>query len=152
MYESRASMGPSGTVLEDYAPRAAAKGRDIHGRRGVWRRQRCNFNISPGEASHAQSSVHTEVVHSRDCQLTSFMVLTLHPVPLSDFFLICPFSWSLTLFSSLTDYAVEEKPSQISVMQQLEDGGPDPLVFVLNANLLAMVKIVNCKLEICSLK
>uniref|UniRef100_H0V4K6 Zinc finger FYVE-type containing 9 n=1 Tax=Cavia porcellus TaxID=10141 RepID=H0V4K6_CAVPO len=33
------------------------------------------------------------------------------------------------------DYAVEEKPSQISVMQQLEDGGPDPLVFVLNANL-----------------
>ncbi|XP_077005771.1 zinc finger FYVE domain-containing protein 9 isoform X2 [Tamandua tetradactyla] len=41
------------------------------------------------------------------------------------------------------DYAVEERPSQISVMQQLEDGGPDPLVFVLNANLLAMVKIVN---------
>lgn len=30
-------------------------------------------------------------------------------------------------------------------MQQLEDGGPDPLVFVLNANLLSMVKIVNCK-------
>ncbi|XP_054835100.1 zinc finger FYVE domain-containing protein 9 isoform X2 [Eublepharis macularius] len=42
------------------------------------------------------------------------------------------------------DYAVEEKPSHISVMQQLEDGGPDPLVFVLNANLLSMVKIVNC--------
>ncbi|XP_004371789.1 zinc finger FYVE domain-containing protein 9 isoform X1 [Trichechus manatus latirostris] len=41
------------------------------------------------------------------------------------------------------DYAVEERPSQISVMQQLEDGGPDPLVFVLNANLLSMVKIVN---------
>ncbi|KAM4872524.1 zinc finger FYVE domain-containing protein 9 isoform 2-T3 [Thomomys bottae] len=41
------------------------------------------------------------------------------------------------------DYAVEEKPSQMSVMQQLEDGGPDPLVFVLNANLLSMVKIVN---------
>ncbi|CAH2310836.1 zinc finger FYVE domain-containing 9 [Pelobates cultripes] len=41
------------------------------------------------------------------------------------------------------DYAVEEHPSQMSVMQQLEDGGPDPLVFVLNANLLAMVKIVN---------
>lgn len=46
---------------------------------------------------------------------------------------------------SLLDYAVEEKPSHISVMQQLEDGGPDPLVFVLNANLLSMVKIVNCK-------
>ncbi|XP_038616224.1 zinc finger FYVE domain-containing protein 9 isoform X2 [Tachyglossus aculeatus] len=41
------------------------------------------------------------------------------------------------------DYAVEERPSQISVMQQLEDGGPDPLVFVLNANLLSMVKMVN---------
>nr|XP_009681540.1 PREDICTED: LOW QUALITY PROTEIN: zinc finger FYVE domain-containing protein 9 [Struthio camelus australis] len=41
------------------------------------------------------------------------------------------------------DYAVEERPSHISVMQQLEDGGPDPLVFVLNANLLSMVKIVN---------
>lgn len=46
---------------------------------------------------------------------------------------------------SFVDYAVEERPSQISVMQQLEDGGPDPLVFVLNANLLSMVKIVNCK-------
>lgn len=31
-------------------------------------------------------------------------------------------------------------------MQQLEEGGPDPLVFVLNANLLAMVKLVNCEL------
>ncbi|MEE6495534.1 hypothetical protein FKM82_002076 [Ascaphus truei] len=41
------------------------------------------------------------------------------------------------------DYAVEEFPSPMSAMQQLDDGGPDPLVFVLNANLLAMVKIVN---------
>uniref|UniRef100_A0A673BRE1 Zinc finger, FYVE domain containing 9a n=1 Tax=Sphaeramia orbicularis TaxID=375764 RepID=A0A673BRE1_9TELE len=41
------------------------------------------------------------------------------------------------------DYAVEEKPSEIVLMQQLEEGGPDPLVFVLNANLLAMVKLVN---------
>jgi len=49
------------------------------------------------------------------------------------------------LLVSFIDYAVEERPSQISVMQQLEDGGPDPLVFVLNANLLSMVKIVNCK-------
>ncbi|XP_073499574.1 zinc finger FYVE domain-containing protein 9 isoform X2 [Phyllobates terribilis] len=47
------------------------------------------------------------------------------------------------------DYAVEERPSQMSVMQQLEDGGPDPLVFVLNANLLAMVKIVNSGLLKC---
>lgn len=43
----------------------------------------------------------------------------------------------------ITDYAVEERPSEIGLMQQLEEGGPDPLVFVLNANLLAMVKLVN---------
>ncbi|XP_017266452.1 zinc finger FYVE domain-containing protein 9 isoform X2 [Kryptolebias marmoratus] len=43
----------------------------------------------------------------------------------------------------ITDYAVEERPSEIILMQQLEEGGPDPLVFVLNANLLAMVKLVN---------
>lgn len=43
------------------------------------------------------------------------------------------------------DYAVEERPSESVLMQQLEEGGPDPLVFVLNANLLAMVKLVNCE-------
>lgn len=43
----------------------------------------------------------------------------------------------------ITDYAVEERPSEIVLMQQLEEGDPDPLVFVLNANLLAMVKLVN---------
>ncbi|XP_062338166.1 zinc finger FYVE domain-containing protein 9 isoform X1 [Osmerus eperlanus] len=44
----------------------------------------------------------------------------------------------------ITDYAVEERPSEMVLMQQLEEGGgPDPLVFVLNANLLAMVKLVN---------
>ncbi|XP_077078046.1 zinc finger FYVE domain-containing protein 9 isoform X1 [Siphateles boraxobius] len=43
----------------------------------------------------------------------------------------------------ITDYAVEERPAEIVLMQQLEEGGPDPLVFVLNANLLAMVKLVN---------
>ncbi|KAM9439266.1 zinc finger FYVE domain-containing protein 9 isoform 2-T2 [Clarias gariepinus] len=41
------------------------------------------------------------------------------------------------------DYAVEEKPSEVLLLQQLEEGGPEPLVFVLNANLLAMVKLVN---------
>ncbi|CAL9689600.1 unnamed protein product [Knipowitschia caucasica] len=41
------------------------------------------------------------------------------------------------------DYAVEERPAEVVLMQQLEEGGPDPLVFVLNANLLAMVKLVN---------
>lgn len=44
-----------------------------------------------------------------------------------------------------SDYAVEERPSEMVLMQQLEEGGPDPLVFVLNANLLAMVKLVNCE-------
>ncbi|TRY53650.1 hypothetical protein DNTS_008651 [Danionella cerebrum] len=44
---------------------------------------------------------------------------------------------------SITDYAVEERPSEIVLMQQLEDQRLDPLVFVLNANLLAMVKLVN---------
>ncbi|XP_061775608.1 zinc finger FYVE domain-containing protein 9 isoform X2 [Nerophis ophidion] len=43
----------------------------------------------------------------------------------------------------ITDYAVEERPSAMVLMQQLDEGGPDPLVFVLNANLLAMVKLVN---------
>ncbi|XP_072524502.1 zinc finger FYVE domain-containing protein 9 isoform X3 [Salminus brasiliensis] len=43
----------------------------------------------------------------------------------------------------ISDYAVEERPSEILLLQQLEEGGPDPLVFVLNANLLAMVKLVN---------
>ncbi|XP_064862063.1 zinc finger FYVE domain-containing protein 9-like [Oncorhynchus nerka] len=42
-----------------------------------------------------------------------------------------------------SDYAVEERPSEMVLIQQLEEGGPDPLVFVLNANLLAMVKLVN---------
>lgn len=41
------------------------------------------------------------------------------------------------------DYVVEEKLLQILVMQQLEDGGFDLFVFVLNVNLLLMVKIVN---------
>lgn len=51
----------------------------------------------------------------------------------------------LLLLISLADYAVEERPSEMVLMQQLEEGGPDPLVFVLNANLLAMVKLVNCE-------
>ncbi|XP_064848133.1 zinc finger FYVE domain-containing protein 9-like [Oncorhynchus masou masou] len=42
-----------------------------------------------------------------------------------------------------SDYTVEERPSEMVLIQQLEEAGPDPLVFVLNANLLAMVKLVN---------
>ncbi|XP_055077359.1 zinc finger FYVE domain-containing protein 9 isoform X2 [Periophthalmus magnuspinnatus] len=40
------------------------------------------------------------------------------------------------------DYTVEE-PSETLLIQELESGRPKPLVFVLNANLLAMVKLVN---------
>uniref|UniRef100_I3J168 Zinc finger, FYVE domain containing 9b n=1 Tax=Oreochromis niloticus TaxID=8128 RepID=I3J168_ORENI len=41
------------------------------------------------------------------------------------------------------DYTVEEQPSEMLLIQELESGRPRPLVFVLNANLLAMVKLVN---------
>ncbi|CAL8348216.1 unnamed protein product [Gadus morhua 'NCC'] len=41
------------------------------------------------------------------------------------------------------DYTVEERPSEMLLIQELENGRPKPLVFVLNANLLAMVKMVN---------
>ncbi|XP_012675751.2 zinc finger FYVE domain-containing protein 9 isoform X3 [Clupea harengus] len=41
------------------------------------------------------------------------------------------------------DSNVEEKPSERELMQRLEEDGPDPLVFILNANLLAMIKLVN---------
>uniref|UniRef100_A0A3B3BJZ6 Zinc finger, FYVE domain containing 9b n=1 Tax=Oryzias melastigma TaxID=30732 RepID=A0A3B3BJZ6_ORYME len=40
-------------------------------------------------------------------------------------------------------YTVEEHPSEVLLFQELESGRPKPLVFVLNANLLAMVKLVN---------
>uniref|UniRef100_A0A3B5ATX1 Zinc finger FYVE domain-containing protein 9-like n=1 Tax=Stegastes partitus TaxID=144197 RepID=A0A3B5ATX1_9TELE len=40
-------------------------------------------------------------------------------------------------------YTVEEQPSEMLLIQELESGRPKPLVFVLNANLLAMVKLVN---------
>ncbi|XP_023263752.1 zinc finger FYVE domain-containing protein 9-like isoform X1 [Seriola lalandi dorsalis] len=41
------------------------------------------------------------------------------------------------------DYTVEEQPSEMLLIHELESGRPKPLVFVLNANLLAMVKLVN---------
>ncbi|XP_070816306.1 zinc finger FYVE domain-containing protein 9 [Chaetodon trifascialis] len=41
------------------------------------------------------------------------------------------------------DYTVEEQPSEMLLIQDLESGRAKPLVFVLNANLLAMVKLVN---------
>uniref|UniRef100_A0A8C6M5C4 Zinc finger, FYVE domain containing 9b n=1 Tax=Nothobranchius furzeri TaxID=105023 RepID=A0A8C6M5C4_NOTFU len=41
------------------------------------------------------------------------------------------------------DYTVEEKPSEMLLIQELESGRSKPVVFVLNANLLAMVNLVN---------
>lgn len=46
--------------------------------------------------------------------------------------------------SLFLDYTVEEQPSELLLIQELESCRPKPLVFVLNANLLAMVKLVNC--------
>lgn len=39
---------------------------------------------------------------------------------------------------------VDEQPSEMVLIQELESGRAKPLVFVLNANLLALVKLVNC--------
>ncbi|TNM87339.1 hypothetical protein fugu_005560 [Takifugu bimaculatus] len=41
------------------------------------------------------------------------------------------------------DYTVDEQPSETVLIQELESSRARPLVFVLNANLLAMVKLVN---------
>eukprot|EP00066_Takifugu_rubripes_P023777 XP_011613043.1 PREDICTED: zinc finger FYVE domain-containing protein 9-like [Takifugu rubripes] len=41
------------------------------------------------------------------------------------------------------DYTVDEQPSETVLIQELEGSRAKPLVFVLNANLLAMVKLVN---------
>ncbi|XP_077573729.1 zinc finger FYVE domain-containing protein 9 [Stigmatopora nigra] len=41
------------------------------------------------------------------------------------------------------DYTVEEQASETLLIQELESGRSNPLVFVLNANLLAIVKMVN---------
>lgn len=45
---------------------------------------------------------------------------------------------------SPSDYTVDEKPSEMLLIQELESGRSKPVVFVLNANLLAMVTLVNC--------
>lgn len=45
----------------------------------------------------------------------------------------------------ISDYTVEEQPSEMMLIQELESSRAKPLVFVLNANLLAMVKLVNCR-------
>lgn len=56
---------------------------------------------------------------------------------------ICrPTAVTFLLISS--DYTVDEQPSETVLIQELESSRAKPLVFVLNANLLAMVKLVNC--------
>lgn len=43
------------------------------------------------------------------------------------------------------DVFVEESPAPCQIRHLLEEGGPRPLTFVLNANLLINVKLVTCK-------
>lgn len=43
------------------------------------------------------------------------------------------------------DVLVEESPAPCQILHLLEEGGPRPLTFVLNANLLINVKLVTCK-------
>uniref|UniRef100_A0A8C2GBC8 Zinc finger, FYVE domain containing 16 n=1 Tax=Cyprinus carpio TaxID=7962 RepID=A0A8C2GBC8_CYPCA len=47
----------------------------------------------------------------------------------------------------LPDVLVEERPAACQILLLLEEGGPQPLTFVLNANLLVNVKIVTCMLR-----
>lgn len=43
------------------------------------------------------------------------------------------------------DVLVEESPAPCQIRHLLEEGGPRPLTFVLNANLLINVKLVTCE-------
>lgn len=43
------------------------------------------------------------------------------------------------------DVLVEENPAPCQILHLLEEGGPRPLTFILNANLLVNVKLVTCK-------
>lgn len=47
-------------------------------------------------------------------------------------------------FLFATDLLVEERPAACQILLLLEEGGPRPLTFVLNANLVVNVKIVTC--------
>lgn len=44
-----------------------------------------------------------------------------------------------------SDVLVEESPAPCQILHLLEEGGPRPLTFVLNANLLVNVKLVTCE-------
>lgn len=56
---------------------------------------------------------------------------------MSDFFFLC------CLFCP--DVLVEDSPAPCQILHLLEEGGPRPLTFVLNANLLVNVKLVTCE-------
>ena len=45
------------------------------------------------------------------------------------------------------DLLVEERPAPCQILLLLEEGGPRPLTFVLNANLLVNIKLVTCELN-----
>lgn len=45
----------------------------------------------------------------------------------------------------VSDAVVETRPTHAGVMLLLEEDGPNPLTFILNANLLVNVKLVTCK-------
>uniref|UniRef100_A0A3P8X160 Zinc finger FYVE-type containing 9 n=1 Tax=Cynoglossus semilaevis TaxID=244447 RepID=A0A3P8X160_CYNSE len=112
-------------------------------------------DVSPKPPAPGPASSHTAVVLSQPP--TEHLTLHLHPQaahnpvapvgsPVGSSVSLIPEDGLPPILISTGvkgDYAVEERPSEIVLLQQLEEGGPDPLVFVLNANLLAMVKLVN---------
>lgn len=49
----------------------------------------------------------------------------------------------ICMFTS--DVLVEESPAPCQILHLLAEGGPRPLTFVLNANLLVNVKLVTCE-------
>lgn len=44
-----------------------------------------------------------------------------------------------------SDVLVEENPAPCQILHLLAEGGPRPLTFILNANLLVNVKLVKCE-------
>lgn len=46
------------------------------------------------------------------------------------------------------DVLIEDNPALCQILHLLEEGGPRPLAFVLNANLLVNVKLVTCESDI----
>lgn len=51
---------------------------------------------------------------------------------------------SYLILLRVADLLVEERPAACQIMLLLEEGGPRPLTFVLNANLLVNVKLTTC--------